>query len=122
MTADRWDEPPADVGAARRGHVRGRRVRATGRDRCAAGLLAMQQLVTRVDDRLVAAIDSLVADGVFGSRSDAVRVGLRIIVDRHRRAQVAAEIVEAYQAQPQTNEEYSWGDDATRDMIADEPW
>jgi hypothetical protein len=40
----------------------------------------------------------------------------------HQRAQVAAEIVEAYLARPQTDEEYSWSDDATRDMIADEPW
>ncbi|HSJ44787.1 MAG TPA: ribbon-helix-helix domain-containing protein [Euzebyales bacterium] len=70
----------------------------------------------------MAAIDSLVAQGVFDSRSDAVRAGLRAIVDRYRRAQVAAEIVEAYQTRPQTDDEYSWGDEATRDMIADEPW
>jgi len=70
-----------------------------------AVLSAVQQLVTRVDDQLVAAVDALVADGVFGSRSDAVRAGLRAIVDRHRRAQVAAEIVEAYQARPQTDDE-----------------
>lgn len=85
-------------------------------------LFAMQQLVTRVDDQLADAIDALVAEGVFGSRSDAVRAGLRAIVDRYRRAQVAAAIVEAYQARPQTDDEYSWSDEATREMIADEPW
>lgn len=82
----------------------------------------MQQLVTRVDDRLVSEIDRLVGEGVFGSRSDAVREGLRVVVDRYRRAQVAGEIVAAYQATPQTDEEYSWSDDATRQMIAEEPW
>lgn len=82
----------------------------------------MQQLVTRVDDQLAAAIDVLVSEGVFASRSDAVREGLRVIVDRHRRAQVASEIVDAYRAQPQTDDQYSWTDDATREMIADEPW
>lgn len=85
-------------------------------------LHAMQQLVTRVDDQLAAAIDALVNEGVFASRSDVVREGLRMIVDRHRRAQVAAEIVSAYRAQPQTDDEYGWSDDATREMIADEPW
>ncbi len=85
-------------------------------------LHAMQQLVTRVDDQLAAAIDALVNEGVFASRSDVVRAGLRMIVDRHRRAQVAAEIVSAYRAQPQTDDEYGWSDDATREMIADEPW
>lgn len=82
----------------------------------------MHQLVTRVDDDLTAAIDALIDEGIFASRSDAVRAGLRAIVDRHRRAQVAAEIVEAYRAQPQTDDEYSWSDGATREMIADEPW
>ncbi|CAN5852662.1 hypothetical protein BH23ACT10_BH23ACT10_29620 [soil metagenome] len=85
-------------------------------------LIAMQQLVTRVDEELATAIDDLVADGVFASRSDAVRAGLRTILDRHRRAQVATDIVGAYRTQPQTDDEYSWSDDATRRMIADEPW
>lgn len=87
-----------------------------------AMVCTMQQLVTRVDDQLAAAIDVLVSEGVFASRSDAVREGLRVIVDRHRRAQVASEIVDAYRAQPQTDDQYSWTDDATREMIADEPW
>lgn len=85
-------------------------------------LSAMQQLVTRVDDDLAAAIDDLVMDGVFASRSDAVRAGLRTILDKHRRAQVASEIVAAYKAQPQTDDDYGWSDDATRRMIAEEPW
>lgn len=85
-------------------------------------LNAMQQLVTRIDDDLATAIDDLVEEGVFASRSDAVRAGLRTILDRHRRAEVAAEIVSAYRTQPQTDDEYGWNDDATRRMITDEPW
>lgn len=71
---------------------------------------------------MATAIDGLVAEGTFASRSDAVRQGLRAIVDRHRRAQIASEIVGAYQVRPQTEDEYSGSDDATRRMIADEPW
>lgn len=36
--------------------------------------------VTRIPDELAAAIDELVRDGVFASRSDAVRVGLDALV------------------------------------------
>ena len=44
----------------------------------------MAQLVTRVDDALVAAVDELVVAGVVASRSEAVRVGLERLIDRHR--------------------------------------
>ncbi len=43
-------------------------------------------MVTRVEDELAAAIDALVAAGVVASRSEAVRIGLQQLVDRHRRA------------------------------------
>lgn len=85
-------------------------------------LNAMQQLVTRVDDDLAAAVDRLVRSGVVASRSDAVRRGLRELVDRHRRAQVAEQIVAGYTAVPQSEDEVGWSDDATRRMIAEDPW
>ncbi|MBN2114087.1 MAG: ribbon-helix-helix protein, CopG family [Acidimicrobiia bacterium] len=82
----------------------------------------MTQLVTRVGDDLAAQVDQLVADGVVESRSEAVRLGLEMLVDRHRRAGIAAAIVAGYAAQPQTEEEMGWADEATRRMIAEEPW
>lgn len=82
----------------------------------------MAQIVARVDDRLVRAVDQLVGGGVVGSRSDAVRLGLEALVDRHRRQTIAAEIVEGYRRLPQSEEEVGWADDSTRRMIADEPW
>ena len=80
------------------------------------------QLVTRVDNRLVADVDQLVADGVVASRSDAVRVGLRRLVDEQRRRQVAAAIVGGYREHPQSHADIGWSDDATAGMIAEEPW
>jgi Arc/MetJ-type ribon-helix-helix transcriptional regulator len=85
-------------------------------------LIGMQQLVTRVDDELAAALDHLVATGVVASRSDAVRRALRILLDQHRRQAIASEIVEGYRARPQTEHEVGWSDAATRRMIAEEPW
>lgn len=82
----------------------------------------MAQLVTRVGEELAAEIDRLVEQGVVESRSEAVRRGLEMLVDRHRRAALAAAVVRGYQTRPQTDEEAGWADAATRRMIAEEPW
>ncbi len=82
----------------------------------------MTQLVTRVGDELVAEIDRLVERGVVESRSEAVRRGLEVLVDQHRRAAIAAALVSGYEAHPQTEEGIAWADAATRRMIAEEPW
>jgi Arc/MetJ-type ribon-helix-helix transcriptional regulator len=54
------------------------------------------QLVTRVPDDVMAAVDRLVREGVFESRSEAVRVGLAVVVDRQRREATGRAIVEGY--------------------------
>lgn len=82
----------------------------------------MTQLVTRIDDDLVALVDELVAEGVVASRSDAVRRGLRVLVDHHRRRRTAEAIVGGYRRRPQTDSEVGWADEATAGMIRDEPW
>lgn len=81
----------------------------------------MAQLVTRLDDDLADAVDELVADGVVESRSDAVRLGLRSLVDRHRRRRTGEAIRAGYEAHPQDDDD-RWSDEATIAMIHDEPW
>jgi Arc/MetJ-type ribon-helix-helix transcriptional regulator len=80
------------------------------------------QLVTRVPEHLVAAIDELVEQGVFTSRSDAVRAGLVDVVGRRRRAAVGEAIAEGYRRIPQADDEADWPDAASAAMIAEEPW
>jgi metal-responsive CopG/Arc/MetJ family transcriptional regulator len=80
------------------------------------------QLVTRIDDELAAELDALVAEGVVESRSDGVRTAVRELVDRHRRRRRAEADIAAYTAQPQTEEEIGWADEATIRMIEEEPW
>jgi Arc/MetJ-type ribon-helix-helix transcriptional regulator len=82
----------------------------------------MTQLVARVDDSLVAAIDDLVAAGVVASRSEAMRVGLEALVDEHRRRLVGEKIVDAYRRHPQTDEELAGVEASTRALIEEEPW
>lgn len=82
----------------------------------------MTQLVTRVPEDLAAAVDELVAAGVVSSRSEAVRLGLARLVDRHRRDQIGERIAIAYRTTPQTEAELGWADKSSVQMIADEPW
>jgi Arc/MetJ-type ribon-helix-helix transcriptional regulator len=82
----------------------------------------MTQLVTRVDDSLVAEVDHLVATGVVTSRSEAMRLGLEGLVEEHRRREIGANIVDAYRRQPQTEEELAGLDAATRALVEEEPW
>ena len=82
----------------------------------------MAQVVTRLNDRLTAELDGLVADGVVSNRSEAVRLGLERLVEEHRRLSIGAEIVEAYRRHPQTDEELAGLDQATRAFVEEEPW
>lgn len=82
----------------------------------------MTQMVTRVDDELLASVDRLVADGEVASRSAAVRDGLRRLIDDARRRRTGEAIVDGYRARPQTGTEGGWTDEASRTMIAEEPW
>lgn len=82
----------------------------------------MTQLVTRIDEQLSAAIDELIVQGVVKSRSDAVRRGLQVLIDQHRRRHIADAIVRGYESHPQTEEEMGWADEAAIRMIGEEPW
>jgi metal-responsive CopG/Arc/MetJ family transcriptional regulator len=82
----------------------------------------MAQVVTRLDDELVASLDGLVADGVVASRSEGVRVALEKLVDEQRRSRTGAEIVAGYERCPETDEELAQAEQATRGLIEEEPW
>jgi Arc/MetJ-type ribon-helix-helix transcriptional regulator len=82
----------------------------------------MTQLVTRLTTDLVNSIDELIAEGVVESRSDAVRQGLRVLIEQTRRRRTAEAIIAGYTHHPQTDDDVAWADQATVQMIADEPW
>ena len=82
----------------------------------------MAQLVTRVDDRLAAAVDDLVSAGIVASRSEAVRIGLEALVDQTQREMIGKSIRHGYEQHPQGEGEVGWADEASRRMIEEEPW
>lgn len=87
-----------------------------------AMLTDMHQFVVRMDDALAAAVDALVADGTFESRSHTVRSAVEQLVDRHRRRRIGEAIVAGYQRVPETEEELAEAEANTRQLIAEEPW
>ena len=80
------------------------------------------QLVTRVPQELASSVDALVTDGVFASRSDAVRTALDLLIERERRAAVGRAIVSGYTRVPQGADDLSWTTALGAAMIAEEPW
>jgi Arc/MetJ-type ribon-helix-helix transcriptional regulator len=82
----------------------------------------MIQLVTKVDDSMAMAVDELIANGQFASRSEAVRAGLSHVVEQSRRAATATAILAGYQRVPETDEELEQARLATIAMIEEEPW
>ena len=82
----------------------------------------MAQVVTRLDDGLVADLDGLVAEGFVASRSEGVRMALEKLVDEHRRRRIGTEIIAGYERLPETDEELTQAEQATRALIDGEPW
>jgi len=82
----------------------------------------MAQLVTRLDATLAAELDELVADGVFASRSEAVRLGLTRLIDEERRRRIGESIVAGYRRMPPTPSELADADAETRRLVQEEPW
>ena len=82
----------------------------------------MAQIITRVDDQLMAQLDAIVASGETESRSDAVRRALEAMIDERRRRLVGEAIAEGYRRVPETDEELRRADEIARALVAEEPW
>ena len=82
----------------------------------------MAQIITRVDDQLMAQVDAIVASGEAESRSDAVRRALEAMIDERRRRLVGEAIAAGYRRVPETDEELRRADENARALVAEEPW
>ncbi|WP_419944954.1 ribbon-helix-helix domain-containing protein [Candidatus Poriferisodalis sp.] len=82
----------------------------------------MAQLMTRVDDTLIADLDDIVSSGEFKTRSDAVRSAIEHMLTERRRRLEGEAIVEGYRRLPESEEEMLWAAQNARDMVAEEPW
>jgi Arc/MetJ-type ribon-helix-helix transcriptional regulator len=80
------------------------------------------QIAVRLPDRLVSALDALVADGTFDSRSEAVRHGLEALVSSTDRSRVDQAFREGFRRQPDRADELADAARLATDAINDEPW
>jgi len=82
----------------------------------------MTTVAFRLADRVLAAVDDLVAQGRYASRTDVVRAALDALIDAHEQADLDRRLVEGYTRMPQTDDEVALAAAATRALIAEEPW
>jgi Arc/MetJ-type ribon-helix-helix transcriptional regulator len=85
-------------------------------------IMATEQIAVRVPEDQLAVLDDLVERGVYGSRAEAVRAGIRAIAEIDRRQQTDRAIVDGYNRVPPTEAEQAAALASLREAIVEEPW
>lgn len=80
------------------------------------------QIAVKLPDATLDQVDRLVADGTFSSRSEAVRAGLALVVDRAREHAVDSAFATGFAAQPDTSAELRTARQLATAAIDEEPW
>lgn len=82
----------------------------------------MTQIAVKLPDGLVRELDDLVAQGLFASRSSAVRRAVEIIVSAQREAAIADAYASGYRQVPESDSEMAEAHRLATKAIDDEPW
>lgn len=82
----------------------------------------MTQIAVKLPDGLVRELDDLVAQGLFSSRSSAVRRAIEIVVSRQRRDALEEAYANAYRQAPESDSELAEARRLATQAIEDEPW
>ncbi|MGH9108615.1 MAG: ribbon-helix-helix domain-containing protein [Acidimicrobiales bacterium] len=82
----------------------------------------MTQIAVKVPEALLGAVDEAVADGMFASRSQAVRAGLETVLRARREDRLVLRYAEALRAVPETDRELAAARRLALSAIDDEPW
>ncbi len=82
----------------------------------------MTQIAVKLPDGLLRELDELVAQGLFSSRSSAVRRGVEIIVSGQRRDALEEAYANGYREVPESESELAEAKRLATQAIDDEPW
>lgn len=82
----------------------------------------MTQIAVKLPDELVRELDELVAQGLFASRSSAVRRAVEIVVSGQRRVAVEEAYADGYRQAPESELELAEAKRLATKAIDDEPW
>lgn len=80
------------------------------------------QIAVKLPDDLLERIDTLVSEGVFASRSAAVRHGLETVVEKRKRELIDEAFREGFRRFPETEEELQEATRLAIESIEEEPW
>ncbi len=81
-----------------------------------------RQIAVKLPDELVREVDALVAEGVFPSRSAAVRRGIIAVLAARRKAATDRAYEEAFRRLPESEAELAEAARLAREAIREEPW
>lgn len=84
--------------------------------------MATEQIAVRLPEELLAALDDVVARGVYESRAAAVRAGVEAILELDRRRLIDQAVIDGYRRVPPTEAEHQAAISSLRDAILEEPW
>ncbi len=82
----------------------------------------MTQIAVKLPDALVRELDELVAQGLFSSRSSAVRRAVEMIVSGRRRDALEEAYARGYRQAPESESELAEARRLATQAIDDEPW
>lgn len=82
----------------------------------------MTQIAVKLPDGLLRELDELVAQGLFSSRSSAVRRAVEIIVSGQRRDALEEAYANGYREVPESESELAEAKRLATQAIDDEPW
>lgn len=81
-----------------------------------------EQIAIRIPSELAEALESLVSEGRYPTKAEAVRTALEAMIDSERRRRVGEQIVQGYRRVPQTDDEIDAATQAAIRSIEQEPW
>lgn len=84
--------------------------------------MATTQIAIRLDDRVLVALDQLVAAGGGDSRADVVRQALDLLFEAREKDRIDRLMVEGYTLTPSTAPEDAVSERSLRDAIVEEKW
>lgn len=80
------------------------------------------QIAVKLPSALLDKVDKLVADDTFASRSEAVRAGLALVVDRARANGIDTAFAAGFSSVPDTAAELATARQLATAAIDEEPW
>ncbi len=80
------------------------------------------QIAVKLGDEEAAALDRLVTEGSFASRSEAVRTAVQALVHGHERHRVDASFAEGFRRRPESEGELTEATRLAIGAIEEEPW